>query len=253
MRFWVRTRDARTPPARIFTGPAWRPMAARKSPPFSPPNSTSPSESTPSSRRLNFGREPKPMPRGASPSRMRRRRLVPCRRRKSPRERDDRGRRDTRDARIRRREHGTRRRGVSEYSPTSLSPRVTLGGANGLVEPRANAELPDSFPSSPRSHFAPPSRPAQERLTPPRSKIGGKPRPRRPSGFDRSKSYCNHDRHTRPLDPPSRAGFGAIASPPYPTCGVSRAARVRAQAPRRPAIGRSILAPSIFETARFGR
>ena len=74
MRFWVRSRDARIPPARIFTGPTSRPKATRLSSPFSPRRATSPIESTPSRARLNFGREPKPVRGGASPSRRRRRR-----------------------------------------------------------------------------------------------------------------------------------------------------------------------------------
>lgn len=61
-----------------------------------------------------------------------------------------------------------------------------------------------------------PSSSAQERLTLSRSTIDRKPSPLRPSGFCRSSSYCNHDKHTRRLDELSRTRFEAhrVASLP---------------------------------------
>lgn len=55
-----------------------------------------------------------------------------------------------------------------------------------------------------------------ERLTRSRSPIDRKPSPLRPSGFHRSSSYCHHDKHTRPLQPPSRAIFRADRVAPLP-------------------------------------
>lgn len=78
--------------------------------------------------------------------------------------------------------------------------------------------------SAPHSRSRPSSS-AQERLTLSRSTIDRKPSPLRPSGFDRSSSYCNHDKHTRPLDAPSRVRFEADRVASLPVDALRKVAR----------------------------
>lgn len=184
-------------------------------PPFSPTSATSPGEPTPSRRRLNIGRGPMPMRRRASSNQSR------CRRYVRRREREMRCR-TSRSARRR-----TRLDAVSEFSPTSLSQLALCRALSHDLRRLLRNDSPCLVRRSTGNllHHGPPdSTEVQATAT----------------------MISTGDGSTRPRGRASEL----IASPPYPPeiFATPESAHLR-----RPAVGRPITAPSIFEAARFDR